>query len=190
MNVPILREPARANQHRPFQRRGRRREGHSEGQRHGGAGAIAMSRNQILALTISLLASSPAWALQADQHQSHHPDTPLASTPASAAQSAAAAQHVDHEASAATPAVDAQIDAMHAMHEKMMAAKSPAERKALTAEHERMMRDGMKMMAGMSNKEGAAGGCDMGERERHMAEHMEMMQAMMQMMMDRMDSAH
>jgi hypothetical protein len=30
----------------------------------------------------------------------------------------------------------------------------------------------------------------MGERERRMAEHMEMMQAMMQMMMDRMDSAH
>jgi hypothetical protein len=58
------------------------------------------------------------------------------------------------------------------------------------AEHERMMRDGMKMMDGMSHKEGGAGGCDMGERERHMAEHMEMMQAMMQMMMDRMDSAH
>jgi hypothetical protein len=149
-----------------------------------------MSRNRILALTFSLLASSPAWALQADQHQSHHPDTPVASTPASAAQPAAAAKNMDHEASAATPAVDAQIHAMDAMHEKMMAAKDPAARKALMAEHERMMRDGMKMMAGMSNKEGAAGGCDMGERERHMAEHMEIMQAMMQMMMDRLNSAH
>jgi hypothetical protein len=141
-------------------------------------------------LTFSLFASSPAWALQADQHQSHHPDTPVASTPASATQSATAAQHADHETSAATPAVDAQIHAMHAMHEKMMATTDPAARKALMAEHERMMRDGMKMMDGMSHKEGAAGGCDMGERERHMAEHMEMMQAMMQMMMDRMDSAH
>jgi hypothetical protein len=150
-----------------------------------------MNPIRTLAWTLALCASSPAWALQADQHASHHPDT--AATPAGAAQPAQpaeAAKHADHDAGPATPAVDAQIDAMHAMHEKMMAAKSPAERKALTAEHERMMRDGMKMMAGMSHGEGGAGDCDMGEHHRHMAKHMEMMQAMMQMMMDRMESAH
>ena len=65
-----------------------------------------------------------------------------------------------------------------------MAAKSPAERKALMAEHEKLMRQGMAMMGGTGPK--ARGmDCDMGERHREMARKMEMMQAMMQMMMDR-----
>jgi hypothetical protein len=82
--------------------------------------------------------------------------------------------------------VDAQIAAMHAMHQRMMAAKTPAERKALMAEHERMMREGMKTMDGMSDEGSASGVCDMGERDHRMGKRMEMMQAMMQLMMDRM----
>jgi hypothetical protein len=111
-----------------------------------------------LACALVLLASSPLWAQQ----------------------------HADHQTAPEAPAVHAQIDAMHAMHKKMMAAKDPAERKALMAEHENMMREGMKMMDGMSQEGHGAKGCDMGERERHMAMRMEMMQAMMQMMMDHM----
>jgi len=77
--------------------------------------------------------------------------------------------------------VDAQIEAMHAMHQKMMAAKDLAERKALMAEHERMMRDGMKTKEGMSADGGSD--CSLGEHER-MGKRMELMQAMLQMMMD------
>jgi hypothetical protein len=82
--------------------------------------------------------------------------------------------------------VDAQIAAMHAMHQRMMAAKTPADRKALMAEHERMMREGMTTMDGMSDEGSAGGACDMGERDHRMGKRMEMMQAMIQLIMDRM----
>jgi hypothetical protein len=131
-------------------------------------------RNLVLVLTLG--ASWPALALQAEQHQSHHPQA-TAPAPANAATPADPAKHSDHAPASEAPAVDAQIAAMHAMHEKLMAAKSPAERKARMAEHDRMMRDGMKSMEAMSQDHGA-GGCDMAKR-------MEMMQAMMQLMMDR-----
>jgi hypothetical protein len=129
-----------------------------------------------LVLVLALGASWPALALQAEQHQSHHPQA-AAPVPANTAESADPAKHSDHAPASEAPAVDAQIAAMHAMHEKMMAAKSPAERKAMMAEHDRMMRNGMKSMEAMSQDHGA-GGCDMAKR-------MEMMQAMMQLMMDR-----
>jgi len=128
-------------------------------------------RNLVLALALS--ASWPALALQAEQHQSHHPQA-AAPAPANTTESIDLAKHRDHAPASEAPAVDAQIAEMHAMHEKMMAAKDPAERKAMMAEHDRMMRDGMKSMEAMSH----AAGCDMAKR-------MEMMQAMMQMMMDR-----
>jgi hypothetical protein len=124
-----------------------------------------MNRMRILACTLALGTSLPVLALQADQHQSHHPDEPAAA-PAPASEASG---------------MDAQIEAMHAMHEKMMAAKTTDERKALMAEHARMMRDGMKAMDDMSRQ---GGGCAMVDRDRHMAKRMEMMQAMMQMMMD------
>jgi len=130
-------------------------------------------RNLIWALALS--ASWPALALQAEQHQSHHPEA-AAPAPANTAEPTDPAKHSDHAPVSEAPAVDAQIAAMHAMHEKMMAAKDPAERKAMMAEHEKMMRDGMKSMEAMSQDH--APGCDMAKR-------MEMMQAMMQLMMDR-----
>ena len=131
-------------------------------------------RNLVWALALST--SWPALALQTEQHQSHHPQT-SAPTPANAVKPADLAEHSDHSTASEAPAVDAQIAAMHAMHEKMMAAKDPAERKAMMAEHEKMMRDGMKSMEAMSQDHGGDG-CDMAKR-------MEMMQAMMQLMMDR-----
>ncbi len=60
---------------------------------------------------------------------------------------------------------------MQAMHAKMMAAKTPAERAALMQEQMAMMQTSMSMMKGMH---GAT------------AMRMDMMQMMMQMMMDRM----
>ncbi len=91
-----------------------------------------------------------------------------------------------------------QMTAMQAMHDKMMAAKSPAERDALMAEHTKVMQDGMGMMnsmssggmggmGGMSGMSGAKG--DMAARHQTMETRMEMMQAMMQMMMDRLPAA-
>ena len=132
--------------------------------------------NTIRNLVLALVLSAPALALQAEQHQSHHPQA-AAPAPANTPESTDPAKHADHALASEAPAVDAQIAAMHAMHEKMMAAKDPAERKAMMAEHDRMMRDGMKSMEAMSQDHGA-GGCDMAKR-------MEMMQAMMQLMMDR-----
>ena len=88
--------------------------------------------------------------------------------------------------------MDTQVKAGHQMHDKMMAAKTPAERDALTTEHMRIMQDSMTMMNGMSP--GGMGGTgamkgDMAARHQTMEARMEMMQATMQMMMDRLPAA-
>ena len=100
---------------------------------------------------------------------------------------AAPPDHVAH--------MDTQIKSMQAMHEKMMAAKTPEERNALMAEHMKSMQDGMKMMEGMA-KPGMAGMKGMGGMSAEMSAHhammekrMMMMQTMMKMMMDRMPAA-
>ncbi len=89
--------------------------------------------------------------------------------------------------------MDAQMKTMQAMHEKMMNAKTPAERSTLMAEHKKAMQDGMQMMAGtpgagmgdMKGMQGMAGG--MGAQHQVMAKRMEMMQMMMKMMKMMMD---
>ena len=84
------------------------------------------------------------------------PSTPM---PMAASPGTAPPDHLAH--------MDTQTKAMQAMHEKMMAAKTPEERNSLMAEHMKSMQDGMAMM------------------EKRMA----MMQTMMKMMMDRMAAA-
>ena len=81
------------------------------------------------------------------------------------------------------------MKAMHEMHNKMMAAKTPAERNALTDEHMKIMQDSMTMMNGMSpgGMSGMKG--DMAARHQTMETRLEMMQATMQMMMDRLPAA-
>ena len=90
--------------------------------------------------------------------------------------------------------------AMKDMHQKMMAAKSPAERQSLMADHMKAMQDGMAMMkemhGGMGGMSGMAGmdhskGMPAGMAQRHqmMTEHMAMMQMMMDMMMQRMPAS-
>ena len=83
-------------------------------------------------------------------------------------------------------AMDTQMKTMQAMHDKMMAAKTPEERNALMAEHMKTMQDGMKTMEGMSGMDGMK---DMPAHHQMMEKRMEMMQTMMKMMMDRMPAA-
>ena len=113
------------------------------------------------------------------------PPMPMPMPVAMAAKSASAPpDHVAH--------MDTQIKSMQAMHEKMMAAKTPEERNALMAEHMKSMQDGMKMMEGMA-KPGMAGmkgmsgmSAEMSAHQAMMEKRMAMMQTMMKMMMDRM----
>jgi len=100
-------------------------------------------------------------------------------------------------------AMEPRMKAMKDMHQKMMAAKTPAERQALMADHMKAMQDGMAMMkemhGGMRGMQGMGGmarmdhskGMPAGMAQRHqmMTEHMAMMQMMMDMMMQRMPAS-
>lgn len=117
-------------------------------------------------------------AAKADEHAGNHPE-------ASAAAPAAP-----------LPAMQERMKAMREMHDKMMNAKTPAERQALMADHMKTMQDGMDMMKGMGGMGGmGAMGAGMGDgkgmpaemakRHQMMEGRMEMMQMMMEMMMQR-----
>ena len=102
-----------------------------------------------------------------DAHAAHHPDTP-----------------------SILPANEPGMMAKQAMHQKMVNAKTPAEREVLMAEHMKAMQGGMDMMKemhGMGGKGMPTAGS--GEHDRMMADHMAMMQMMMNMMADRMPPA-
>ena len=146
-----------------------------------------MKRTHFVASALVLaMACAPALASQDEQHAAHHPDAPAPAAKASPdSDPAPAATHAPSAESPDLAAMDAHVKAMHEMHEKMMAAKSPAERKALMAEQEALMRKGMSMMRNPPASSAGDMGCDMGEHHQHMAKHMEMMEAMMQMMLDR-----
>ena len=87
--------------------------------------------------------------------------------------------------------MDNQMKAMREMHDKMMAAKTPAERDALMAEHMKTMKEGMGMMKGMGGMDGMAGTqakgtpSDLTQRQTVMEQRMDMMQSMLEMMVDR-----
>ncbi|MBL8381209.1 MAG: hypothetical protein JNM79_25300 [Burkholderiales bacterium] len=86
--------------------------------------------------------------------------------------------------------MDRQMKDMMAMHEKMMGAKTPEERRALMDEHMKSMKGGMAMMegggAGMSGMGMMKGGGHAGMSHEMMEKRMDMMQQMMKMMMERM----
>ena len=108
-------------------------------------------------------------------------------------------------------AMDPRMKTMQEMHQKMMDAKSPADRQALMADHMKAMQGGMAMMKdmhgaggmGAMGTMGSPGGAapmtgmgdgkgkpaDMAKRQQMMADHMAMMQMMMDMMTDRMPPA-
>ena len=114
-------------------------------------------------------------------------------------------------ASGSMAAADSRMKAMQEMHQKMMTARTPADRQALMADHMKAMQGGMAMMqemhamhgAGGMGMMGSSGGAapmtgmgdgkgmpnDMAKRHQMMADHMAMMQMMMDMMADRMPPA-
>jgi hypothetical protein len=131
-------------------------------------------------VTANASAAGPGAAAQADEHTSHHPEG-APSAPA-----------------ATMPAMQDRMKAMREMHDKMMNAKTPAERQALMADHMKAMQDGMETMKGMGGTGGMggmgmAGGmgsgkampADMANRQQMMEGRMDMMQMMMEMMMQR-----
>ena len=131
-----------------------------------------------LTLALALVAvGATTWAAQDDQHKAHHP-AGSASAPASKGMAGKPGMQI--------ALIDNQMKAMGAMHDKMMAAKTPEERNALMAEHMQAMQDGMTMMNGMAARGmGSSMKGDMAAHHQMMDKRMEMMQATMQMMMDR-----
>jgi len=136
-----------------------------------------------------LALASPA-LLAADEidHAAHH-----AGTAAPSATMPAASGTADQNA---MKKMDAHMKAMGEMHHKMMNAKSPEERKAMTAEHMKTMHESMKMMGEIGGKGGMDDMGDMAKKKDTMAaempmhhqlmeKRMAMMETMMQMMMDR-----
>lgn len=92
--------------------------------------------------------------------------------------------------------MEPRMKAMQDMHQKMMTAKTPAERQALMADHTKAMQGGMAMMnemqggmQGMGGMEGKMMPADMAKRQQMMTDHMASMQMMMDMMSDRMAPA-
>ncbi len=80
-----------------------------------------------LSLALALVSVGlPTWAAQEDQHKVHHP-AGSASAPASKA--------IPGKPSMQIALMDTQMKAMGAIHDKMMAAKTPEERNALMAEN-------------------------------------------------------
>ena len=138
--------------------------------------------------TVSVITMSPAFAADPPEHSHDHP--------AAKGANKGAASKASKEA---LSGMDARMRDMQAMHEKMLAARTPAERSALMAEHMKSMRDGMAMMdktggmgmnMGMKKDGGAGGGMDMkksggaGMSHEMMEKRMDMMQQMMKMMME------
>jgi hypothetical protein len=100
--------------------------------------------------------------------------------------------------------MDPRMKTMQEMHQKMMGAKTPADRQALMADHMKAMQGmpgagGMGAMGAMGSPGGAAPmtgmgdgkgmPADMAKRQQMMADHMAMMQMMMAMMANRMPPA-
>ena len=137
-----------------------------------------------LTLSLALVAvGATSWAAQHDQHKGHHP-AGSASAPASKSTSGKTTPEMAQ--------MDNQMKAMREMHDKVMAAKTPAERDALMAEHMKTMKEGMGMMKGMGGMAGtqAKGApADMTQRQRMMEQRLDMMQSMLEMMVDRLPAA-
>ena len=140
-------------------------------------------RHTVLTLAIAA-ASFGVWAQTDAEHTQHHP----AESP-SKAPKAAPAKSMAKES---MTAMDSKMKTMREMHEKMMNAKTPEEKKALMAEHMKTMQEGMKTMgmmggdgmADMQGKKPMPG--NMGQHHQMMEKRMAMMESMMQMMMDQM----
>ena len=146
-------------------------------------------RHTLVGICVASL-SLGVMAQTADEHKAHHP---AGSTSPASANMKAAAKPTGAGPMAAMAKMDEHMKAMQAMHEKMLAAKTTAERQALVDEHMKLMQDGMGMMqqmgAGMQGMGGMQAGksmpVNMAERQQMMEKRMQMMESTMQMMLDR-----
>lgn len=146
-------------------------------------------RHTLVGICVASL-SLGVMAQTADEHKAHHP---AGSTSPASANMKAAAKPTGAGQMAGMAKMDEHMKAMQAMHEKMLAAKTTAERQALVDEHMKLMQDGMGMMqqmgAGMQGMGGMQAGksmpVNMAERQQMMEKRMQMMESMMQMMLDR-----
>jgi len=130
----------------------------------------------VLAFALAAALSATVAAQSDKDHAAHHPDA--ASAPASSS--------TPKFAPPKAAQMDAQMKSMRDMHDKMMAARTPAERQALMADHMKAMQDGMTMMGQMKGaKPNRAPAGDMPMSPEMMGKRMDMMEMMMQMMMDR-----
>ncbi|ODV12964.1 MAG: hypothetical protein ABT20_03055 [Rubrivivax sp. SCN 70-15] len=161
----------------------------------------------VIAATVVATTAFPVHALDADSHDAHHPAAQAEVRIAQASQPSQGmgmGMGAGMGGQAAMPGYADQMKAMQAMHDKMLAAKTPEERNALMAEQLKLMQDGMAMMGRMGGGMGMGGGAmmggnrpgaaptqpgDMAARQGMMEQRMDMMQSMMQMMMDRVTPA-
>jgi hypothetical protein len=164
---------------------------------------FSMTTLRLTVLTLAMAAASLGAVAQTDaEHTQHH-----ASEPAKKTLKVPTAKSPS-KPNESVVAMDGKIKAMREMHEQMMAAKTPEERKALMADHMKAMQDGMSMMekidpvGGMSmmgdmkgtggnGPDAKQGGMSMDMMNHHeaMQKRMEMMTTMMQMMMDRLPAS-
>ncbi len=135
-----------------------------------------------IAVLSSAAMATSTWAAADVQHDKHHP---APATGTQVAQAQPGKPGMGMRAGTTTTDYADQMKAMHQMHDKMMAAKTPEERNALMAEHMKLMHSGMHMMGGMGAGAAAGKQADMAARQGMMEQRMDMMQSMMQMMMDR-----
>ena len=135
-------------------------------------------------------ASLSVMAQAADEHKAHHP---AGSTQPASTQMKTSAKPMGTGQMAGMAKMDEHMKAMQAMHEKMMAAKTPEERQALMDEHMNLMGMMQQMGAGMQGMGGMQGGkgmpTNMAERHQMMEKRMQMMESMMQMMLDRLPAS-
>ena len=113
-----------------------------------------------LAPIAGVVLGDPVWAAEEPAHEHSHVTAPAASL-----------------VEPSMPMMTMQK--MRAMHESFMAAKTPAERQALMADHMKLMQEGMTEMQNMGAPRGQHGNSADAMRQR-----MDMMTMMMQMMMD------
>ena len=132
----------------------------------------------LLLSSMCLVFATLSFAQEKEDHSAHHPSASASAS--SAASAAAAAKPASKPAAGMSKDGMAGMEAkMKTMHDKMMAAKTADERKALMAEHMKTMQDGMVMMNDMKKSDGA-------NKPKMMEKRIDMMENMMQMMMDRM----
>jgi hypothetical protein len=139
-----------------------------------------MQFTRSLSLAVAMASISAPGFAKDDSHQAHHP---------AVAATAPVTKPTPDKPRPDMARMDSQMTAMMAMHDKMMAARTPAERDALMAEHMKVMQDGMTMIKSMSPGGTSGTRGDMASRHQMMERRMDMMQATMQMMMDRLPAA-